>query len=450
MRTALWSCLLAGAALSLYVSYGIATQTVFVGSREGSWVYPYLRPFAWRIIAIWAIALAIMVGLLRLSTRFSNGREWIWLVFCFIAALAVEGLICSLAPYRFARIFTSDGPNSFHSVAARYTPSTMLGDFAAVRKYWPPHGQSNMPGKSVLVYWLRRISRSPSIIPWLVVIVSNLGMLLLYGLARDLFDRQTAIYASLLYIVTPGKMFFFPLLNTVTPVVVLLTAWLFVRWLRSSNVLYAAAFGASIYAIVLFEPAGLAIGGLLAGVLVGGLVRAEIRVSTFIWQGAVAVAAFAAIYTAMRVSFGFDLWSTVRLLAEDAGRFNIDARRPYDIWVRQNLFDFLIGLGVCQAVLATPAILDGLMSDGPLRQRLTTPAVIVTGSLAATVALTDLLGVNRGEVVRLWIFLACAAQLPAAYLCARLNGQLAIAIVLAVTLLHDALGTSMIGFIIPG
>jgi hypothetical protein len=283
-----------------------------------------------------------------------------------------------------------------------------------------------------------------------VVIVSNLGALLLYGLARDLFDRQTAINAVLLYIVTPGKMFFFPLLNTVTPVVVLLAAWLFVRWLRSRNVLYAAAFGTSIYGIVLFEPAGLAIGGLLAGVLVGAVLRAEIRPSTLIWQGAVAVAAFAATYVAMRVSHGFDLWSIARLLAEDAARFNIEARRPYGIWVRQNLFDFLIGLGFCQAVLAAPALFDGLMSGGPARQRLTTPAVIVTGSLVATVALTDLLGVNRGEVVRLWIFLACARQLPAAYVCARLNSQLAMGIVLAVTLLHDALGTSMIGFIIPG
>ena len=91
----------------------------------------------------------------------------------------------------------------------------------------------------------------------------------------------------------------------------------------------------------------------------------------------------------MRVSYGFDLWSIVRLLAEDAARFNIEARRPYDIGVRQNLFDFLIGLGFCQAVLAAPALFDGLLSGGPARQRLTTPAVTVTGSLAATLVMTE-------------------------------------------------------------
>ena len=33
----------------------------------------------------------------------------------------------------------------------------------------------------------------------------------------------------------------------------------------------------------------------------------------------------------------------------------------------------------------------------------------------------DLTGVNRGEVIRLWIFLACLFQVPTAYVCVRLR-----------------------------
>jgi hypothetical protein len=62
---------------------------------------------------------------------------------------------------------------------------------------------------------------------------------------------------------------------------------------------------------------------------------------------------------------------------------------------------------------------------------------------------TDLLGINRGEVTRLWIFLACFFQIPAAYACARLNSRVALALVLGTTLLQTALGTAMIGFIVP-
>jgi methylthioxylose transferase len=62
----------------------------------------------------------------------------------------------------------------------------------------------------------------------------------------------------------------------------------------------------------------------------------------------------------------------------------------------------------------------------------------------------DLIGVNRGEVIRLWIFLGCLFQIPSAYVCARLDSRSAAVVVLATTLLQDALGSSMVGFIVPG
>jgi hypothetical protein len=52
-------------------------------------------------------------------------------------------------------------------------------------------------------------------------------------------------------------------------------------------------------------------------------------------------------------------------------------------------------------------------------------------------------------VVRLWIFLACFFQIPAAYVCARLEHPYAITLVVCSSIVSAALGTSMIGFIIP-
>jgi hypothetical protein len=71
----------------------------------------------------------------------------------------------------------------------------------------------------------------------------------------------------------------------------------------------------------------------------------------------------------------------------------------------------------------------------------------VTLSLALILVITNALGVNRGEVVRLWIFLACFFQIPAAYVCARLGSPALIAVV-AMTLLHTALAIAMIGFVV--
>ena len=450
MQIVRWLFLSVGAALSILLSHGFVTRTVVVGSREGRWV-PYIHVFEWRSIVVWAVSLRGCCCCFASLSPLSRDREWLWLFIWIAAALLVEGLICSLAPFRFDRIFVSDGANSFYSVAARYTPSTMLGDFEAARKDWPLHAYANMPGKLVLVYWLRQISGNPTAMAWMVVAISNLGAVFLYGLARDLFDRRTAAYALLLYIVTPGKMFFFPLLNTVTPVWTLLASWLFVRWLRSHNPLYVVLFGATIYAIILFEPSALAIGGLLLGLIVWSLSRSVIHPVTFLWQGALGFVAFGATYAAVYSIYGFDLRSAVRLLADYAAKFNIDTHRSYDAWVRGNLVEFLVAVGVCQAVLSLGAVVDGLMTPSePLRSRFTSPPVVVTMALAGSLLVTDVLGINRGEVVRLWIYLACACQLPAAYLCARFTGRLAFGIVLALSLLHDALGTAMIGFILPG
>ena len=65
------------------------------------------------------------------------------------------------------------------------------------------------------------------------------------------------------------------------------------------------------------------------------------------------------------------------------------------------------------------------------------------------VGAADAVGINRGEVVRLWIFLACFWQIPAAYVCGRLNSRTAFTLVLIMTLLQDVLGSSMLAFIEP-
>ena len=71
---------------------------------------------------------------------------------------------------------------------------------------------------------------------WLIVGLSNLGAVLLYILVRTLFaDRFVAGLSAILYLFTPAKLYFFPLLNTVTPVAVLVCACLMVGWLNRAG-----------------------------------------------------------------------------------------------------------------------------------------------------------------------------------------------------------------------
>lgn len=413
-------------------------------------MYGYLQPFRVWTLTMFVAACAASLWLLREQSQ-SGRRDWSTLITWMVVGLGVQAVLRSLSPFPFERIFTSDGANSFYGVTTHYFASTVMGDFDRMRSNFPLHAQSNMPGKVMLLYALKYISKRPDILPWLVVAVSNLGAVFTYVFVRDLFDdKQTAIYASVLYLFVPAKLFFFPLLNTVTPVVILLCACLLLRWLTTGLGIYAWLLGMSLYMLVFFEPLPLVMGLLFAVLVARTLLVFEVQRRRFAIHAALVVLGFAATYAAVFFTFGFDLFHTFRQVGADAVAFNAKAGRPYDVWVRENVREFLFGMGVCQAILFVAALVDGFWRSDISEYRLSRPIVVLSLSLLAVLAVIDFIGINRGEVTRLWIFLACFFQIPAAYVCARLDSRPALAVVLATTLLQCALGTAMIGFILPG
>jgi hypothetical protein len=91
----------------------------------------------------------------------------------------------------------------------------------------------------------------------------------------------------------------------------------------------------------------------------------------------------------------------------------------------------------------------GLRGPGGWRERLARPITSVSVGLLAVLSAVDLIGLNRGEVTRLWIFLGCFYQIPAAWACSMSSSRLAIALVAGVTALHAAIGVTLIRFVAP-
>jgi hypothetical protein len=81
--------------------------------------------------------------------------------------------------------------------------------------------------------------------------------------------------------------------------------------------------------------------------------------------------------------------------------------RPYGVWVSANIREFSFGVGGCQLVLFACAV--GLAARRVGRDL---PALALSLGILAAVIATDVIGANRGEVIRLWIFLACFSQVP--------------------------------------
>ena len=441
--------MLAGTVVAAAVCCAVATEALLLGSPRGRWRYPYVQPLA---ITPFLVALGVSLpalALLRIRARSAAG-EWSLVVAWIALATAGHAALRSLTLFSFESIFISPGANSFYTVTLQQPLSAVLSSFVQARDAMPLHAQSNMPGKLVLMYGLEVVTVSPVVLPWIVVILSNLGALLMYRFVRRLVeDHITALYSAVLYLFVPAKLFFFPLMNTITPVIALALACLIVEWLKTGRLLWAAAVGVLLYVVVFFEPLPLVLGLLFASLAFRAIYRGDLGWSQLVLHSVAALAVFVACAALVQQVWGFDLINGFRAVRAHALEFNAIEQRPYDIWVRANLVEFFFGLGPCQAVLIAGALTLGLRGPGTLGDRLTRPVPLLTLGLLAAVAAIDLIGINRGEVIRLWIFLACFLQIPAAWVCAQARRPQAIALVVITTLLVCALGTANIGFVVP-
>jgi hypothetical protein len=437
----------AGTVLSLVVSGSIAAGTFVLGSSSGGWVHDYLYPFQFRSIAIFAIVFACCAVLAMVPLAEVNRRQWRMLAMWFALGLCAQGVLRGLSPYTMDGLFLADGSNGFYQPTLQYGSVELLRDFDRIRPTLPLHPSTNMPGKVILMYALGRVSQRPIVLAWLVVVVSNLGALLLYLFVRDwLDDRETALASAILYLFVPSKLLFFPGLNAVTPVLLLACAWLWVRLLQSRRVIYGLALGAVAYGAVFYEPTPSVMGLLFLFLTAYSLWLGDIDLWTVVKLSVVVTLGFVATYGLFLVLFQFDLLGTLRRVAADAVIFNARVRRHYYPWIAQNLLDLAFGAGICQTVLFCGALLMAVsrktLAAGDTHGRM---AALCLGTVMALVA-TDLAGINRGEVVRLWIFLACFMQIPAAYICRRLDSRAALILVLGTTMLQTTLSASMLAF----
>jgi hypothetical protein len=449
-KRVLRAALIAGAAVSIAVCCLIAWQWLILGAARAGWYYGYQQRFDLRFLAAWALAVLPGLALLFVPHAAMHRRPWLILLLWLAAAGWMQAGLRSVAPYTLDTLLTSDGASSFYGFAKQQPWSDVLAHFVRVTRTAPLHAQGNMPGKAGLIYLLQGITTRPDWMAWLLVGLSSLGGLLMYRFVLALFaDRRAALYAAILYWFYPARTFFLPIMNTVTPVLVLGCACLLLRWLRTGRSSDAALLGVAVYGLVFFEPLPLVIGLLFAGLALRAIAIGAITPQQFALQSLAVLAAFIVTSETVNALTGFELVYSLNQMIARAAEFNEAAGRPYGFWALQNPAEFLFGVGACQAALFGSAFYCVMRDPAPLVRRLTHPlATICAGSLAVLLVV-NLIGINRGETVRLWIFLGCFFQIPAAVACATLPGRSAILTLLACSALQATLGTAMIGFVVP-
>lgn len=442
--------LVLGVVLSLAASIGMMAHAVVVGSVEGGWVYQYVESPDVSTAVAWLVYGAGAAAMLIIPWRVAERRPWRTLVTWVVVATALQWVLRTTVPYPLEAQFASDSANSFQSVAEKHDAGDLLKYHGRIRLNAPLHVQSNMPGKLLLTEALHLVTARPDVLPWLVIGISNLGALLMFGFVRDLLgSRRIALYAAVLYLFLPARTFFLPLMNTVTPLAVIACGWLLLRWLKTNRTQYAAVLGVALYGLVFFEPLPLVIGLLFLALALAAIGRGDIPWERFVAQTAATIAVFIGTAELMTAWTGFSIVRTFHSIGRHAMEFNATTARPYAVWVTGNLWEFALGTGLCQAAASVGVLLTWLSGPGRWRERLSHPMAATCIGLFAVLGAVDLIGVNRGEVTRLWIFLGCFYQIPLAWACSLRDSQLAIAVVVGATALHAAVGTTLIGFVVP-
>jgi len=440
-------------------------------AMDVEWRWPrYAEPPYGRL---WLLLLALLLylGLCLWMERLAAGRlstrgRVALLAALVVAALAVQGGVLYLArpdvvPLLFERN-ASPLADGYYTAALAIDETGRVADFfgdysSRMPAFLSDHPRTHPPGFPLL-HWTvgHTLGRLPALQTWVrwqacptlrvnglaaaqmtsVLIVgvatpllSALALLPIYALARQRGGVRTGLRAAALFPLLPAFTLFAPQMDQLFPLLAASILWTFTAgwkrqrpgWLLASGLLFSLATFLSLGLVALALWLALYVAyGWLAG-------NRE-------WTGrqlAAAGLAFglgaASLWLICWVAFGLDPLAVAR--TGMAQHFEIvTGRRDYRLWIAYNLYDLAAFLGLPLAFL----FLSRLRHAVGRRWRQGDAVAVAT---ALAILILDVSGASRGEVARLWLFLAPPVVLVVASVVAQRRSFLTLAVLQASSLL---------------
>jgi hypothetical protein len=378
--------------------------------------------------------------------------EKITLLILFLMGILIQSLIRQIYPFSLGAVVESDTANSFYSPAMSHSALEILSKFDELVSSFPLHARSNMPGKILLFEFFKLFTSSSEAMGYLVIAVSSLGALLLYGICKRLFhDKQVAFYALALYLLLPCKIFFFPILNTVTPVFMLLCFYLLVVYLDNKRLLLPWLLGFSFFILALFEPSPLITGVVMAGVTIHAFKEGTLAKKELFKLLLYTASGFLITALLFYIVFSFNFFQSFHYLLNEARNFNINDGRGYWIWIIENSREFFFGAGVPVTIIAIYMVILIFAQTKNLKAAARWPLEnVFVISLFVNFLLLLFLGINRGEITRLWIYLAVLFQVPASVFIAKIGkGTILFFLVASLLAVQGMVTLHRVGFVFP-
>jgi hypothetical protein len=404
-----------------------------VNTRFPLWLYREL-----------AVILPIVWCLLQASEKYVDRFPMRLLIATFAWVTLLQWLLHLLAPESLRSVVLNPNANSFYQLPGLFPAKDFLAHFVDVLGTLPLHAATNMPGKGLFYYALRFFEIPAGGCALVILLISNLGGFFVHALAFRLSgSRRGAFYAAVLYWLHPAKIFFLPLLNTVTPVLLLANLWLLLKCIDGPKLIWIFCCGISLYALFLFEllPLGC---GLFHVFFLGHSIWSKRRSSLeAIWIAAGTVASFILSLFLCWFLTGLQIIRVSSELIKNNSVYYQTNSPP--LWYLKNLANLGLGLGwgTCVALILCLAwqIKNGAWS----KLRCLTAAYAAIFVL--TLVILEIMGVTRAEILRLWIFLVCMAFPFLGPMFARIGKPAFFRSVVLVNLAQTAIALFFVGFI---
>lgn len=259
------------------------------------------------------------------------------------------------------------------------------------------------------------------------IVLASLAPLACFAVAREVWPPRLALVAAGLAALVPGTYLFNPSIDQAYPAVVLLCCWLWLRALRTGRWAWGFAFGALVYGAVFFHVGlALAVAILSAAALVAWRTdRPEWSLAEVVrrhWRLAMGAAfGFLTPAFALQVWLGYPTLRVVRLCLRNNVLFNAEVRRTYWPWLGVGPLEFGISLGAALLMVVSAGwVLEVVAAARRRSLEGRAPLLLAAGTVLLAL---HLVGMNRGETPRLWLFVTPLLVLGAADFVVRQVGE---------------------------
>ena len=228
--------------------------------------------------------------------------------------------------------------------------------------------------------------------------------------------------------------------------------YLLLVYLDTKNRLILVVLGISLYILAFFEPSPFVTGILFIGILIHSVQQKKVSGKELFSIVMISTISFFATYLFFVMFFSFNLLQAFQYILKDAVGFNTEAERSYSIWIPENIKEFFYGAGLPVIMIFIYLVIK-IFSEWKLAVinvfNMSMKNMYIL-SLLLTFCIVLLLGINRGETTRLWIYLAVFFQIPTAFFMAKTVKSNLMFFILAGTLIvQSIIELQMVGFIIP-